>query len=141
MFQDILINFGTTISKVCNNGEYNEKVIIINVLKKAINTNFSEDIISEYIKKGKETELYVLLYLMGLLINEKYATYGLRLNPSIKVCSSQVKKIYDSIYKITDSLFDLGDEEYQTVEIPTKKTSIPQRKRILKVVKEYDFDI
>ena len=139
MFQDILINFGTTISKIGNTGEYSVPLIIIDILKKAINTNFSESVISEYINKGNETELYILLYLMGILINEKYATYGLRPIKELKINSTEVQKIYSRIYYITNGLFNLDEEEYQDEDIPHRKTNELLRRRILKVVEEHKY--
>jgi len=143
MFQIILLNFGVTLSKIGCQGNCNITLMTFKLLKKAINTNFSDDVISEYIIKENETELYILLYLMGLLMNEKYATYGLRPIPDIEIDIEEVHKVYDSIYKITTGLIDMSDDEYYSVPIhnTNANSNILLKRRILNVVKKHNFDI
>ena len=72
MFQELVTNFGLTIKKINNSYKYNGKSILDDIVKYSLHDSFSDLVMAEYINKNKTLELYQLLYLMGLLLNEKY---------------------------------------------------------------------
>ena len=104
MFQEIVIHFGLTLNKIDKMINYSNKFIINDLLKYAIENDFSILVISEYIERNMTLELYQLLYLMGLLINEKYRMYHINFLRYNKLSISDIDKIYDNIILLSDSL-------------------------------------
>lgn len=112
IFQPILFSFGMTLSNVNFSTYYSRATITYSLLKKAINGNFSKEVISQYVENNKEFELYQLLYYMGLILNEKYATYGFRPIPKLKLTTSEIDKVYVGISKLLSSLITVDDTKY-----------------------------
>ena len=87
IFQTPTINLGKTI-KDCSNGDTNEK-ILLNMIKKALNSNFNLELISEYNKGNAQLyyDLFLTLRTMGMLKVEKYASFGIGKSNNINVNS------------------------------------------------------
>ena len=109
MFQEISIRFGLTIGNIFN---YLDKSILSNMLKYSINYDFSSIVINEYIKRDLLLELYQILYLMGLLINEKYRTYHMNFI-SNKLDNEEVDSIYDRIIELTNALINMDNRNME----------------------------
>lgn len=104
MFQEIIIHFGLTLNKLEKMINNSNKFIINDLLKYAIENDFSLLVMSEYRERNITLELYQLLYLMGLLINEKYRMYHINFLRYNKLSISDIDKIYDNIISLCDSL-------------------------------------
>ena len=104
MFQEIVIYFGLTLNKIDKMINYSNKFIINDLLKYAIENDFSLLVMSEYRERNITLELYQLLYLMGLLINEKYRMYHINFLRYNKLSTYDIDKIYDNIISLCDSL-------------------------------------
>ena len=105
MFQEIVTNFGLTIKMINNSYKYNVKSTLDDIVKYSINNSFSDLVMAEYINKDRTLELYQLLYLMGLLLNEKYKEYNINFINN-NLTKEEVTKIYDSVLKLTSSLIN-----------------------------------
>ena len=116
-FEELIVFFGTTLSNVGNIFDYSHNKIMDDLIKKALNSDLSNQIISEYIYKGNGKELYNLLYLMGLLVNEKYASYGKRIIKNISINQAEANNIYNTIIEECNKLFTLDEDIYEDVPI------------------------
>ena len=110
MFQELLVHFGLTINKIGYTYNYSDKSILNDLIKYSISNDFSSVVIYEYATKNQSLELYQILYLMGILINEKYRTYHMNFISS-ELDIQDIDKIYDNIISISDSLIDFDSED------------------------------
>ena len=134
-FEELIIKFGGTISGVGSIMDYSETKMMDDLIAKAIKNNLSDAIISEYIFNHNELELYVILYNMGLLINEKYATYGKRIVRNKILELKDVNNIYDKLTNMFDALFNLDQDEYLGIAIKEVNKNIFVKERIKKEIK------
>ena len=110
MFQELIIKFGLTINKIGNIVNYSDKSIMNDMLKYSINNDFSSIVIDQYNQDNLSLELYQLLYLMGLLINEKYRIYHMNFINN-KLTTQEIDEIYDRIVKLTKTLISFNDNQ------------------------------
>lgn len=130
-YYNTIITFGMTLSKVGTKENHSNSIIMFNMLKKAFNTDFSKEIIDEYISNNSEFELYEILYLMGLIINEQNHCL-----PNIKLNDEEINNLFIELNKILISLITLGEKEYHSVErIEDKKLNPFEKMRLLRLVK------
>ena len=108
MFQEITARFGLTIGNVFN---YQDSSTFNVMLKYSINNDFPDIVINEYTKKNLLLELYQLLYLMGILINEKYRMYHINFINS-ETTPEQIDKIYDNVINLLNSLMNYNNQNY-----------------------------
>lgn len=134
-FEELIIKFGGTISGVGSIMDYSETKMMDDLIAKAIKNNLSDAIISEYIFNHNELELYVILYNLGLLINEKYATYGKRIVRNKILELKDVNNIYDKLTNMFDALFNLDQDEYLGIAIKEVNKNIFVKERIKKEIK------
>lgn len=137
MFQPILILFGMTIDNIGNMYNITPEVISNDFIKIAISKEFSDLVISEYISKDNIIELYQLLYLMGLLINEQYSIYDINFISKLNLTNEEIKEIYSSIYKLCTGLTSFENKEYESIAIPKKEYPILTKKRIINFLNNY----
>lgn len=110
MFQELIIKFGLTINKIGNIVNYSDKSIMNDMLKYSINNDFSSIVIDQYNQDNLSLELYQILYLMGLLINEKYRIYHMNFINN-KLTTQEIDEIYDRIVKLTNLLISFNDNQ------------------------------
>ena len=134
-FEELIIRFGGTISGVGNMIDYSQEKIMNDLIDKALKQNLSDAIISEYTFNRNELELYIILYNMGLLINEKYATYGKRLVKEKILDIKEINQIYDNLINIFDRLFTLDQDEYSDIPLKKVNNNIFVKKRIKEELK------
>ena len=134
-FEELIIRFGGTISGVGNMMDYSQEKIMDDLIDKALKQNLSDAIISEYTFNRNELELYIILYNMGLLINEKYATYGKRLVKNKVMDTKEINQIYDNLINIFDRLFTLDQDEYSDIPLKKVNNNIFVKKRIKEELK------
>ena len=133
-FEELVVRFGGTLSGVGNIVDHSEKRIMNDLINKAIETDFSDSVISEYAFNKNEIELYIILYNMGLLINEKYATYGKRIVKDKVLNTDEINRIYDKLSEMLNRLFTLDQDEYCDVPIRKIKNNIFIKERIKKEI-------
>ena len=63
-YYQITTMFGMTLDKVGSMDDYSSTVIMYNLLHKALNTDLSKAVISEYYQKDYQIELYQILYII-----------------------------------------------------------------------------
>lgn len=131
-YYNTIITFGMTLSKVGTKDNHSNGVIMFNILKKAFNNDFSKEIINEYIANNEEFELYEILYLMGLIINEQNHCL-----PNIKLNEEEINNLFIELNKILMSLITLGEKEYHPIEkIEDKRLNPFEKIRLLRLVKD-----
>lgn len=131
----ILLMFGMTLSNIGSVNEHSKGIIIFSLIKKALNGNLPEEVISEYIEKNKEFELYKILYGLGLIINEIYAESGFRLIPSIKLESDEINKLHEDIIRELAKMITLEENIYTNkLNITPKKADTKTRERLLNMI-------
>ena len=129
-FEEMTIHFGEAISGVGSLLDQSEETIMNDLICKVTKGNFSEQVISEYIYNNNELELYLILYSMGLLLNEKYAMYGKRIVPSINLNISEINSIYNNLIERLNRLYTLDSDEYTDVSLKEVNKNIFVKKRI-----------
>ena len=93
-----MVHFGLTINKIGYTYNYSDKSILNDLIKYSISNDFSSVVIYEYATKNQSLELYQILYLMGILINEKYRTYHMNfINNELDI--QDIDKVYDNSHK------------------------------------------
>lgn len=77
IFQVPTVQLGRTLRGCGHDKGYND--VLLNMIKKALNSNFNMELISEYNDAGPEAyyDLFLILRLMGIVRNNKYASFGL----------------------------------------------------------------
>ena len=131
MFSEILINFGFSVSKIGELTSHSRERIVYDFTVRAMNENLSDSIISEYVQKNNEIELYKLLYFMGLLVNEKDAVYGMESIHNLRLSLEDTKIIYSAIFEILNSHFNLSNNEYHDIPIPKKNKYISKKRKYI----------
>ena len=116
MFQELVIHFGLTIGRLNNSYDYSSTSILDNMIKYSITNTLSDQVLMEYMENDKLLELYQLLYLMGLLVNEKYREYKMNFI-SHKLTKEEVNKIYDNIINLTSTLINIDNSDTPHVEL------------------------
>lgn len=95
IFQTPTINLGKTI-RGCSNGITNEG-ILENMIKKALNSNFDLELISEYNQGNGQLyyDLFLTLRAMGMLKVKKYASFGVgnSINVDTQSCLNAIAAI------------------------------------------------
>ena len=134
-FQPILLIFGITLNNVGSEIEYSREILTYDLIRKAINTDFSKEVINEYISKGNEFDLYKLLYYMGLIVNEKYAALGFRQIPKIKLESEEIDSLYFNILDILKRNMTLEKTNYSDVEIVGKTLTKAKKAELINIIK------
>ena len=129
-FEEMTIHFGEAISGVGSLLDQSEETIMNDLIRKVTKGNFSEQVISEYIYNNNELELYLILYSMGLLLNEKYAMYGKRIVPSINLNISEINSIYNNLIERLNRLYTLDSDEYTDVSLKEVNKNAFVKKRI-----------
>ena len=134
-FEELAVRFGGTISGIGSLKDHSEAKLMDDLIDKALKHDFSDSVISEYTFNKNEIELYVILYNMGLLINEKYAAYGNRLVKEKITNPEEVNRIYDNLTYMMNRLFTLDQDEYSDVPLNKVKNSIFIKERLNKELK------
>ena len=116
-FEELIVSFGTTLSGIGTMFDYSHDKIMNDLIDRTLTTNLPDSIISQYIYNGFGLELNNMLHLMGLLVNEKYATYGKRIIKDIILSEKEVTNIYNKIIDECQKLFTLDDDIYEGVPI------------------------
>lgn len=131
-YYQIASMFGMTLDKVGSIYDYSSAVIMYNLLHKSLNTDLSKSIISEYYQKEYQIELYQILYIMGLLMNEKDKRF-----PHITLSVTEKEILYKELRNIIFSIATLGEDEYlPTNSIAPQKLNTFEKARILKLIVE-----
>ena len=122
IFQMPTIELGRTI-RGCSSDGTNDR-ILFNMIKKALDTDFDLELISEYYKGSKDLyfDLANVLKAMGFLKVKKYSTFGQGTNNRINT-----KSILDSIEKITERNKDYRDrpkEGYEPIDFSKYKSKL-----------------
>ena len=128
MFSEILVSFGFAISRIGELTSHSRFRIINDFTVRAMNEDFSDAIISEFVSNGEEFVLYDLLYLFGLLVNEKDATYGMDSIHNLRLTCDDTETILMSISKILSRYFNLDDKKYQDVPVPKRARYLGRRR-------------
>ena len=109
-FDDILVNFGLTISGVGTMFDYSHDKMMNDLLSRAINHDLSDLIISEYIYKGNGSELYNLLYMMGVLV-------AARDHENMVFLNRDITETYQTLLSECQQLVTLDDDLYEDIPI------------------------
>lgn len=138
-FQAVLVDFGLTISKIGTCLEYNKGIVISSLLNYGIKEKLSDIIIIEYIENGNILELYELLYLMGLLQNEKLKQYHISFIPNLELDEKEINKVYQNIFELTKRMINFDNKEYH--EIPLFiDLSLDTKSKVLKLIHNLDIE-
>ena len=96
IFQMPTINLGKTIRGCAKVNSSNEE-ILLNMIKKALNSNFDLELISEYNQGNAQLyyDLFLTLRAMGMIKIQKYASFGIgnSLNVNTQCCLNAIEKI------------------------------------------------
>lgn len=131
-YYNIIVMFGMTLNKIGNKENHSNGIIMYSLLKKAFNNDFSKEVISEYISRNSEFELYQILYIMGLIINEQNNRI-----PNVKLTDEEINNLFIELNKLLTGSITLEEDEYQTVETIEEKRLNPFEKiRILRLIKD-----
>ena len=112
VFDSLMPKFARTINCLNPQDEYETKLIINNLLRKAVNDNIVKAIITDYMSHGNEFELYAFLYLLGLLSIEKEANMSNKPLPELKLDKHDGDKLYDEINRLLNIELILNADEY-----------------------------
>lgn len=134
MFQSMLVSFAMTINRTDIMSECTPFIIMYRLFKKSIDEDFTKVVLSEYIENNRELELYQLLYLMGLLVNEKYATYGLRPIKNIVLDNEEIDDIFTKIYRQLHCLISMDKNNLNISNQEIKN-------KIRRLILEHDVDL
>lgn len=119
IFQMPTINLGKTI-RGCSNEKSTSEEILLNMIKKALNSNFDIELIYEYNQGSAELyyDLFLTLRTMGFIKYQKYASFGFGIPLKINVQSC-----LDAIEKITKKNRDYLTEEFSEINFKHNKTA------------------
>ena len=96
IFQTPTINLGKTL-RGCSKQNSTNNEILLNMIKKALNSNFDLELISEYNQGNAKLyyDLYQTLYNMGIIKTQKYASFGIGqyVNYNILDCLNNISNI------------------------------------------------
>lgn len=135
-FQEITVNFGLTISKIANLYDYSEKAILNDLLKYSINNNLPYLVIAEYNEKDNLLELYQILYLMGLLVNEEYRNYHKSFLYEDSLTEKEGNQIYEMLLELLNRLISFEEEKYINTDISNIKYDKETKAKVLKLVND-----
>lgn len=78
IFQMPTINLGKTI-RGCSNANSTNEEVLLNMIKKALNSNFNLELLSEYNQGNAQLyyDLFLTLRVMGMIKKQKYASFGI----------------------------------------------------------------
>lgn len=139
VFQPLVINFGLTISKIANCYDYSETMITKDLIKYAVNDSLSNLTIAEFNEKRNHLELYRLLYLMGLMVNEMYHNYHMNFISDLILTEDDYNLIFENILEITNRLISFGKEDYEDAEISGVIYDLETREKVLKLVRYHEI--
>ncbi len=109
-FDEILVNFGLTISGVGTMFDYGHDKLMNDLVDRAVNYDLSNLIISEYIYNGNGHQLYSMLYMMGTLVTA-------RDHPDIVFLDANIPDTYRNILSECQKLVTFDDVLYEDVPI------------------------
>ena len=112
MYSSILPVFGITVGGIATYMDYSEETIMNNLLKEAINKVLSSTIINEYIASGNEFGLYQILYLFGLLVNEKENQFTKTIVPT-RLAEEDTKRIMSKLANLFSAFVNLSGKSYR----------------------------
>lgn len=135
-FQELLIRFGLTVPSVGDKLEYSREKIIYDLVKKSLNNNFAIEAIAYYVDSHNEATLYQILYVMGLLLNEKNRLHNMPMINMISLSEKESNTLYDDLIKLLNRHVSLDD---QTCDNITDFSDIPlnifAKKKILSLIR------
>lgn len=131
-YYEITSMFGLTLSNVGHPDAHSEEIIMHDLLKKTLNADLPKAVISEYYQNNNQIELYQILYIMGLLINEKDRRF-----PHISLTETENKLLNQELKNIIFSIATLNEEEYPLIDnILPQELNAFEKTRILKLIVE-----
>ena len=133
-FELITLTFGMTLSNIANKENHSASFIMYNLMKKAMNQDFSKTVISEYIENGSQIELFEILYLMGLILNEhdKRFPYIILSEKDYRDSFKQLHLLITSLVNLESSIINQQTSSENTNPISASKKFNPfEAKRIL----------
>lgn len=139
VFQPLIVSFGLTLSKVASYDDYNEKTIIEDLTKYAVQGCLSNLVIAEYNVKRNHIELYRLLYLMGLMVNEMNRKYKMHFIHDLTLEEKDYDEIFENILEITNRLISFEKEDYKDTDISGVKYDEETRQNVLKLVRYHEI--
>lgn len=138
VFQSLVVAFGLTIDSVASLNDYSERTVMEDLIKYAVNGNLSDLIIAEYNEKKNHIELYRLLYLMGLMVNEMYRKYHMNFIRNFTLSEKDYDKIYENILVITNRLISFGESNYKNANISDVVYDKKTEENVLKLVRTHE---
>ncbi len=122
MLEPLIILFGWTLNNIGLLEAHSYNVMIHNLIIKAMNGYFVDEIITEYVYKNQEFELFQLLMIMGKLINSEYGLYNSSFLDE-KLSKEENDKLFNAFCRIAKSLITMNTKDYgKDIEI----TKIPR---------------
>lgn len=106
IFQIPTINLGKTI-RGCSKANSTNEEILLNMIKKALNSNFDLELISEYNQGNAQLyyDLFLTLRAMGMVKKQKYASFGI----GSPIAGLNVQSCLNTIANITKRNRDLRE--------------------------------
>lgn len=122
IFQTPTINLGKTI-RGCSKANSTNEEVLLNMIKKALNSNFDLELISEYNQGSAELyyDLFLTLRTMGFIKYQKYASFGVGIPLKINI-----QNCLDAIETITKKNRDYRNypiEGYPEINFKHNKTA------------------
>ena len=118
LYSELIPLFGVTIGGMADYMNYDEKTVINNMIKEAVNKDLSHKIINEYIAEGNEFGLYQIMYLFGKLVNERNNQFEKTIVPE-RLDNKDTKEILQMLSTLFSGFVNLSgksstnDEEYE----------------------------
>lgn len=129
-YYNLIALFGMTLNGVGTKEEHSKEFIMYKLLSKAMNSDLSAKIISEYIHKELEFELYEILYIMGMLINQKTNRF-----PYINFNEKEEKELHKDLYRLLTGLSTLEENEcLSNALISERELNYFEKNRFLRLI-------
>lgn len=120
ILEPLIILFGWTLNNIGLLEAHSYNVMIHNLIIKSMNGYFVDEVITEYINKNQEFELFQLLMIMGKLINSEYQLYNSGFLDE-HLTKEENDKLFNTFCRITKSLITMNTKHYgKDVEIKNK---------------------
>ena len=119
IFQMPTIHLGKTLCDCANENSTNEEVLL-NMIKKSLNSNFDLELISKYNQGSAELyyDLFLTLRTMGFIKHQKYASFGV--GTPLKI---NIQSCLDAIEMITKKNREYLIEGYSEINFKHNKTA------------------
>lgn len=140
-FQSLVLRFALTVSGIGSIEEHSSVMLMHDLIKKTLNEEFSQSVIAQYIHYNNQEDLYKILYIMGILLNEKNSHMGISLFPELSLTKKEFQSLYKDLCDLLNRHITLTNEKYSySGNYQDLPTGIYTKKRIMTLIKENKVD-